>query len=40
MEEKRKLHMVNWQTITLPKEMGGLRLFQIRYRNLALLAKL
>ena len=39
-EEKRKLHMVNWQTVTVPKELGGLGLFQMRYRNLALLAKL
>ncbi|KAK7857681.1 putative ribonuclease h protein [Quercus suber] len=39
-EEKRKLHLVNWQTVTLPKELGGLGLFQAKHRNLALLAKL
>lgn len=26
-EEKKKLHMVNWQTITLPKDLEGLGLF-------------
>nr|POE55248.1 putative ribonuclease h protein [Quercus suber] len=40
MEKKRKLHVINWQTVTLRKELGGLGLFQMRYRNLALLAKL
>ena len=40
IKEKIKLHMVNWQTVTLPKELGGLGLFQTRCRNLALLAKL
>ena len=38
--EKRKLHLVNWHTVTLPKDWGGLGLFQMRYRNQALLAKL
>lgn len=32
--------MVNWQTITLPKDLEGLGLFQMRQRNQALLAKL
>ncbi|KAL0012862.1 hypothetical protein SO802_007970 [Lithocarpus litseifolius] len=39
-EEKKKMHMVNWQTVTQPKELGGLGLFQTRHRNQALLAKL
>lgn len=39
-KEKIKLHMVNWHTVTLPKDWGGLGLYQIRYRNQALLAKL
>ena len=39
-DEKRKLHMVNWQTVTLPKDLVGLGLFQMRQRNQALLAKL
>lgn len=32
--------MVNWQTVTFPKELGGLGLFQTRCKNLALLSKL
>ena len=39
-EEKKKMHMVNWHTVTQPKELGGLGLFQTRHRNQALLAKL
>ena len=39
-EEKRKLHLVNWHTVTMPKDWGGLGLFQMRHRNQALLAKL
>ena len=39
-EEKRKLDLVNWNTVTMPKDCGGLGLFQIRYRNQALLTKL
>lgn len=38
--EKRKLHMVNWQTVTFPKELVGLGLFQTRCKILALLSKL
>ena len=38
--EKKKMHMVNWQTVTQPKEIGGMGLFQTRHRNQALLAKL
>ena len=38
--EKRKIHLVNWHTITLPKDWGGLGLYQMRYRKQALLAKL
>ena len=40
MEEKRKMHMVNWQTVMQPKDLGGLGLFQTRHRNQAMLAKL
>ena len=39
-EEKRKMHMVNWQTVMQPKDLGGLGLFQTRHRNQAMLAKL
>ena len=39
-EEKRRMHMVNWDTVTLPKELGGLGLHSMKYRNLAILAKL
>ena len=40
MEEKRRMHMVNWNTVTLPKDLGGLGLHSMKDRNLAILAKL
>ena len=39
-KEKRRLHLVRWDTVTLPKELGGLGLHNIKDRNNALLAKL
>ena len=39
-EEKRKMHMVKWSTVTLPKELGGLGLHSMKDRNLAILTKL
>ena len=39
-EEKRKMHMIKWNTITLPKELGGLGLSSMKYRNQAMLATL
>lgn len=39
-DEKRKMHMVKWSTVTFPKVLGGLGLHSIRDRNLAFLAKL
>ena len=39
-QEKRKLHLVNWNVVTLPKLYGGLGIFKMRARNEALLAKL
>ena len=39
-KEKRRMHMVKWSTITLPKELGGLGLCSMKYRNQAMLAKL
>lgn len=38
--EHRKMHLVNWNKVTLPKDLGGLRMIQMKARNLALLAKL
>ena len=38
--EKRRLHLVNWNAVTLPKEHGGLDLHESRPRNLTLLTKL
>ena len=38
--EKRKLHLVNWSKVTLPTDIGGLGIFQMKHRNSALLAKL
>ena len=38
--EKRKMHLVNWDTVTWPKDHGGLGILETRPRNLALIAKL
>ena len=38
--EKRKMHLVNWDIVTWPKDHGGLGIHKSRTRNLALLAKL
>ena len=32
--------MVNWSTVTLPKDRGGLGPYQMQYKNQAILAKL
>ena len=34
------MHIVKWNTITLPKELGGLGLCFMKYRNQVMLAKL
>ena len=39
-EERRRMHMVRWSIVTLPKELGGLGLYSMKYRNEAILAKL
>ena len=39
-EHKKKMHWVNWDTITKPKKLGGLGLQSARGRNTALLTKL
>lgn len=39
-EERRRMHMVKWSTVTLPKELEGLGLFSMKHRNEAILAKL
>ena len=38
--KKRKMHLVNWDTVTRPKDHGGLGIFELRPQNLALIAKL
>ena len=40
MEERRRMHMVRWSTVTLPKDLGGLGLYSMKHRNEAILAKL
>ena len=37
--EKRKIHLLNWRTISRPKEEGGLGIKNAKIRNKALLAK-
>jgi ribonuclease HI len=37
--DRRKLHLLNWQNITRPKDEGGLGIKHSEYRNKALLAK-
>ena len=39
-EEKRKLHLVNWNTVTLLRDRGGLGMVEMQPRNEAYLAKL
>ena len=39
-EEKRKMHIVRWSIVTLPKDLGGLGLHSMKDRNLAILSKL
>ena len=39
-EERRRMHMVRWSTVTLPKELGGLGLYSMKHRNEVILAKL
>lgn len=38
--EKKKLHLINWNTVCKSKDMGGLGLRKARTQNLALLTKL
>jgi len=37
--EERKMHLVNWDTVTRPKDHGGLGIHKSRRRYLALIAK-
>ena len=34
------MHMVGWSQVTMPQDLGGLGIFQMKARNTALLAKL
>ena len=38
--KKRRMHMVNWEFVTLPTDHGGLNIHVAYPRNLSLLAKL
>ena len=38
--EKKKMHMVSWEKVCRPKNLGGLGLYATKPRNIALLAKL
>ena len=40
IETERKMHWVNWEKVTKPKDLGGLGLQTAKGRNIALLAKL
>jgi hypothetical protein len=39
-DERKKMHMVIWDKVCRPKELGGLGLYSTKVRNLTLLAKL
>ena len=39
-EEKRKVQLVNWSTVILPKDRGRLEIMEMQSRNEAYLAKL
>lgn len=39
LEEKNKLHMVNWDTISVPIVEGGLRVLDLGDMNIILVAK-
>lgn len=39
-DNSRKMHWVNWEKVTTPKDLGGLGLQKTKGRNTALLAKL
>lgn len=34
------MHMVNWNTVSLPKKLGSLGLYSMKHKNQAILAKL
>lgn len=36
----RRMHLINWSTVTLPKSQGGLGIPKALYRNVALLTSL
>jgi ribonuclease HI len=38
--EKKKMHMISWDKVCRPKDLGGLGLYTTKSRNIALLAKL
>lgn len=40
IDEKKMMHMVNWNTVSLPEELGGLGLYSLKYRNQAVIEKL
>jgi ribonuclease HI len=39
-DERKKMHMVSWDKMCRPRDLGGLGLYSAKARNLALLAKL
>jgi ribonuclease HI len=38
--DRKKMHMISWDKVCRPKDLGGLGLYSTKSRNLALLAKL
>lgn len=39
-DERKRMHMESWNTMSLPKDLEGLGIYSVKHRNQAILAKL
>jgi hypothetical protein len=39
LDDKKKHHLINWQTVCLPKDCGGLGVLDLETMNIILLCK-